>query len=67
MPPRLGPDAAPEPSAEGRAEAALIKAEQLLSKAKGVQRRSSLEALVALYTATGDATKAASWKAKLGQ
>ncbi len=49
------------------AEAALIKAEQLLSKAKGISRRSSLEALVALYTATGDATKAADWKAKLSQ
>jgi len=49
------------------AEAELIKAEQLLSKAQGIQRRSSLEALVALYTATGEAPKAAGWKAKLGQ
>jgi non-specific serine/threonine protein kinase/serine/threonine-protein kinase len=49
------------------AEAALLKAEQLLSKVKGMQRKSCLEALVALYTESGDSTQAASWKAKLGQ
>ena len=44
--------------------AALTQAVQLDDRAA---LEASFEALVALYTATGDATKAADWKAKLGQ
>jgi serine/threonine protein kinase/tetratricopeptide (TPR) repeat protein len=55
-----------------QAESELLEAERLLSKAKGVEHKKCLEALVAMYGAweksepgRGHAAQAAAWKAKL--